>query len=176
MPMTAQAAPAIPHPLVTQSGGLLSVRQAAPEDEALLAEFFDHVSADDRRFRFFCAQDHVGHNQLAMMVGTDLFRVESFLAFDAAGVLLGHGMLACDGPLDTAEVAVSIRGDRRGQGIGWAMLDLLAEAPCQRGVRRVISIEDRDNHAAIALEREKGFTAHGIDDDPALVLLEKMLR
>jgi acetyltransferase len=162
--------------LVTRSGERLTVRQARPEDEALLAAFFDRVSAEERRFRFFCAQDHVGHDQIAPLVCTDHFRAESFLAFDSAGELVGHGLLACDNPLDTAEVAVSIRSDRRGQGIGWAMLDLLADAARQRGVRRVISIEDRDNHAAIALEREKGFTAQGIDGDPALVLLERLLR
>ena len=53
------------------------------------------------------------------------------------------------------------------------MLDLLAQEAEKRGLKRVISIEDRDNHAAIELEREKGFIAHGTEDDPHLVMLEK---
>ncbi|OZA55366.1 MAG: GNAT family N-acetyltransferase, partial [Sphingomonadales bacterium 39-62-4] len=68
---------------------------------------------------------------------------------------------------------VSIRADFRGRGVGWTMLDLIAEEARKRGLKRVISIEDRDNHSTIALEREKGFVAHGMDGDPRLVMLEK---
>ena len=42
--------------------------------------------------------------------------------------------------------------------------------------RRVIAIEDRENHAAIELEREKGFTPRAVEGDPTLVMLEKCLR
>ncbi|OYX90083.1 MAG: GNAT family N-acetyltransferase, partial [Novosphingobium sp. 35-62-5] len=49
----------------------------------------------------------------------------------------------------------------------------IAEEARKRGLKRVISIEDRDNHSTIALEREKGFVAHGMDGDPRLVMLEK---
>jgi len=160
----------------TRSGGRYRVRAAEPADEALLAAFFDRVTAEDRRFRFLCAQDHLGHEQLAPLVETDHFRAESFLAFDAQGQVAAAAMLACDNPLDTAEVAVSVRADKRGQGLGWAMLDLVSAEAGKRGVRRVISIENRENHAAIELEREKGFVARAIEGDPGLVLLEKMLR
>ena len=74
------------------------------------------------------------------------------------------------------EIAVSIRSDYKGKGVGWALLDFLAEEARTRGVRRVIAIESRDNHAAIELEREKGFTPEPFDDDPTLVVLSKTLR
>ena len=82
-------------------------------------------------------------------------------------------MLACDAQMYTGEIAISVRADYRGRGVGWTVLDLLASEAQRRGLKRVISIEDRDNHAAIELEREKGFTAHGVDGDPHLVMLEK---
>ncbi|MFD2579089.1 GNAT family N-acetyltransferase [Novosphingobium colocasiae] len=75
------------------------------------------------------------------------------------GEIVASALLACDGPLDTAEIAMSVCADHRGKGVGWAMLDFLAHQAQARGVRRVISIEDRDNHAAIELEREKGVRA-----------------
>lgn len=165
-----------PIEIATRTAERFAVRSARPEDEAVLAAFFDKVSAQDRRFRFFCAQDHVGHEQLAPLVQSDRFQTETFLAFDPAGQLVSAGTLACDTPPDTAEVAISVRADRRGQGLGWAMLDLLADQARQRGVRRVIAIEDRENHAAIELEREKGFVARGVEGDPTLVMLEKTLR
>lgn len=163
--------------LRTRSGAVLAVRPACAADEALLGEFFDRVSDTDRRFRFLTAHKHLTHEQLVPMVDVDHFRTESFVAFDeASGQVVGHAMLACDGPLDTGEVAIAVCQNWRGKGVGWALLDVLAVAAQRRGLRRVIAIEDRENHAAIELEREKGFVPHGVDGDPTLVMLEKTLR
>ncbi|MEQ1541617.1 MAG: GNAT family N-acetyltransferase [Novosphingobium sp.] len=163
--------------LPTRSGALLTVRPVTAADEALLEEFFDRVSDEDRRFRFLSPRKHVGHDQLAPMVEIDHVRTETWIAFDAAnGAVVGTAMLACDNSLDTGEVAVSVCQDWRGKGVGWALLDVVAKAAEHRGLRRVISIEDRENHAAIELEREKGFVPHGVDGDPTVVMLEKTFR
>ena len=163
--------------MTTRSGAVLAVRPVTGADEALLEEFFDRVSDEDRRFRFLSPRKHVGHDQLAPMVEIDHFRTETWIAFDkAGGAVVGTAMLACDNPLDTGEIAISVCQNWRGKGVGWALLDLLAGEAQRRGLRRVISIEDRDNHAAIDLEREKGFTAHGVDGDATLVMLEKCFR
>lgn len=163
--------------LETRSGIQLDVRPATERDEPALAALFDAVSDEDRRFRFLSAAEHVSHAQLDPLVHADHFRSESYLAFNHAdGSLVASALLACDGPLDTAEVAVSIRGDYRGKGIGWALLDLLAREAEGRGVRRVIAIEDRENHAAIELEREKGFMPEAVEGDPTLVILSRTFR
>lgn len=163
--------------LSTRTGLSLSVRPAAEGDEGVLGSFFDAVSDEDRRFRFLAASEHVSHEQLDPLLHADHFRSESFLAFDdATGELVASALLACDTDLDTGEIAVSIRSDYKGKGVGWALLDFLAGEAQERGVRRVISIESRDNHAAIELEREKGFTPEPFEDDRTLVLLSKTLR
>jgi acetyltransferase len=166
----------VPARLTTRSGVTLDVRPAEESDEPALSALFAEVSAEDRRFRFFSGA-RVGHSELDPLVHPDHFRTESYIASDAAtGEPVASALLACDNALDTAEVAVSIRRDRKGQGIGWAMLDLLADAARRRGVRRVISIEDRANHAAIELEREKGFALEACDADPSLVVLSRTFR
>ncbi len=163
--------------LTTRTGISLSVRPATEGDEAILGAFFDAVSDDDRRFRFLAASEHVSHEQLEPLLHADHFQSESFLAFDAeTSELVASALLACDAALDTGEMAISIRSDYKGKGVGWAMLDFLAGEARERGVRRVISIESRDNHAAIELEREKGFTPEPFDDEPTLVVLSKTLR
>ena len=163
--------------LSTRSGVALDVRSATEADEPALAAFFDKVSDEDRRFRFFTAGEHVSHEQLEPLIHTDHFRSDSFLAFDVAtGELVASALLACDGPLDTAEIAVSIRQDYRGKGVGWALLDFLGLQAERRGVRRVIAIEARENHAAIELEREKGFTPEPFEGEPTLVILSKTFR
>ena len=111
------------------------------------------------------------------MTHCDHFRTENFLAFAGdGGELVATAMPACDNPLDTCEIAVSVRRDWRGQGIGWALLDLIADEAAKRGRRRGISIEKRGNHAAIEPAREKGVVASAIEGDPTLVLLEQVLR
>ncbi|HEY6870769.1 MAG TPA: GNAT family N-acetyltransferase, partial [Novosphingobium sp.] len=144
--------------LTTRTGVTRAVRPATEADEPALATFFDAVSDEDRRFRFFAAAAHVSHEQLEPLIHADHFRSESYLAFDrTSGELVASGLLACDNALETAEIAVSVRRDRKGQGIGWAMLDHLANEARHRGARRAISIESRNNHAAIEVERDKGF-------------------
>ena len=163
--------------LSTRSGLQLNVRPATASDEAALATFFDQVSDEDRRFRFFSAAEHVSHDQLVPLISADHFKSESFLAFDAAtGVLAASALLASDAALDTAEIAVSIREDYKGKGVGWAMLDLLGREAQARGIRCVMAIESRDNHAAIELEREKGFTPSPMEGDPTMVILSKTFR
>ena len=163
--------------LTTRTGMVLAVRPAGEADEPALTAFFDRVSDEDRRFRFFTAAAHVSHDQLDPLIHADHRQSESFLAFDkASGELVASALLACDKALDTAEVAVSIASDRKGQGVGWALLDMLGREAQARGVRRVIAIEDRANHAAIELEREKGFTPEAFDGDPTLVVLSKVFR
>ena len=160
--------------LATRSGVALAVRPATPADERALHALFDKVSDEDRRFRFFTAGEHVSLEQLQPLIEVDHFTSESFLAFDkASGELVASALLACDDRLDTGEIAVSIRSDYRNRGVGWALLDFLGQEAQMRGVRRVIAIESRDNHAAIELEREKGFTPEEFDGDPTLVILSR---
>ncbi|MBA15362.1 MAG: GNAT family N-acetyltransferase [Sphingomonas sp.] len=159
--------------LTTRTGLVIEVRAATESDEAALETLFESVSPDDRRFRFLSARDHIGRDQLAAMTRVDHWRTESFLVFDkATGELVATAMLACDNAMDTAEVAISIRSDRKGRGIGWTMLAFLVEEAMRRGVKRLMSIEARENHSAIELEREMGFTARVDNDDPTLMVLE----
>ena len=71
------------------------------------------------------------------------------------------------------EVAISILPELKGKGIGWTLLDHMAQEARHWGIKKLQSIESRDNHAAISLEREMGFTARAVEGDPALMLLER---
>lgn len=158
--------------LPTRSGLAIDVRTVRPDDAALLTEFFDHVSNEDRRFRFFTAAPHLQPHQAAALIEVDHQKTESYLAFTAEGQLVASAMLACDDGMETAEVAISIRADRKGQGIGWSLLNYVSAEAKARGVKRLQSIENRENHLAIELEREMGFVAREVEGDPSVVLLE----
>ncbi|WP_375394659.1 GNAT family N-acetyltransferase [uncultured Sphingomonas sp.] len=162
--------------LVTRSGYAFHVRPASPNDEAALAEFFTHVDKEDLRFRFLSAIQKVGHDQLKALVMVDHQRTENFLAIEPeTGLIVATAMLAADETLTNAEVAVAIRADFKRGGISWTLLDHVARFAVSKGIRTVESMESRDNHEAIELERERGWTASACPGDPTVMVLRKKI-
>ena len=84
-------------------------------------------------------------------------------------------MLACDADMKTGEVAIAIREDYKGKGVSWALLAHVAATAEARGLTTLQSIESRDHHAAIDMEREMGFVAVPYPEDPTLVLVQRKL-
>ncbi|MDT9599001.1 GNAT family N-acetyltransferase [Sphingosinicella rhizophila] len=162
--------------LTTLSDLRLNVRPTSPDDEALLVEFFTHVAPDDVRFRFLTPMKEVRHDQLKTLLDVDHSNTENFLAFDESGkTLVATAMLAAEPSLERAEVAIAIRSDFKHRGIGWVLLQYVADQAAQRGIKTLESIECRDNREAIALETEMGFTATTCPGDATLVLVRKDL-
>ena len=162
--------------LTTSHGVKLLVRRVRPDDEAGLADLFEHVLAEDLKFRFLSPLKHVGRDLLARLVGVDHIWDENFLAIaEDGGTLLASAMLVSTSDSGEGEVAIAVRSDHRHKGVGWTMLNYLADVGERKGLRSIISYESADNRETIDLEREMGFTAHSCADDASLVLLRKAL-
>lgn len=162
--------------LTTRSGFVFNVRPAQASDETALARFFAQVTPDDLRFRFLSGISHVSHESLVAMTAVDHRQTENFLAFvDGGAEIIATAMLACDAAMDTGEVAIVILPGFKGKGVSWDMLKLVAAYAEAKGVRILQSIESRQNHAAIDMEREMGFVATAYPHDPTLVLLQRTL-
>jgi GNAT superfamily N-acetyltransferase len=162
------------HQLVTRSGVTLHVRRAQAEDAPALAEFFHQVTPEDLRFRFLTSVREVGADRLAMMTAPDP-HTDSLLALNAAGELLATALLVGDAEGRRGEVAVTLRSDHKALGIGWSLLEHLVTLARERGYQVVESLEDRQNRSAISLEREMGFSAIPVEDDPTLLIIRREL-
>lgn len=161
-------------PLTTRTGFRFDVRPSTAADREAVGAFFDQVSDEDRRFRFLSAVQHLTAAQIDDMTDDAPDRHVTFLGFcPDNGDLIAAATLGTDPQHEIGEVAISIRADHKGRGIGWTLLDHVAEQARGQGIRKLQSIESRENHAAILLEKEKGFSASAVDGDPTLVLLEK---
>lgn len=162
--------------LVTRNGLRLNVRSAAAEDEQALAQLFREASAEDLRFRFLNSVKRVAPALVHSLAEVDHQRTENLLAFDAAdGRLAATAMIAADERLEDAEVAILVRSDLKGHGVGWAMLGHACDYAKERGFKRVHTVELADNRSAIALEEEMGFTARPYAEDMSLTVLTKLL-
>lgn len=158
--------------LTTRSGYVFRVRPADAGDEAGLSEFFTHVTREDLRFRFLSGIKEVGRDQIERMTHVDHRGTENFLAFDGLhGTMVATGMLAADPKLETAEVAIAIHKDFKHRGIGWTLLDHVTRFARSRGIKTIESMESRDNHQAIELEREMGFSLLPCNGDPSSVIV-----
>ena len=158
--------------LTARTGFEFEVRPAHPSDEPALAEFFTHVEKDDLRFRFLSGLSTVGHHLLAMMTDVDHERTENILAFDADGkTIIASAMLATDADGKRAEVAMAIREDYKLKGISWTLLEHITHIAKAKGIKTLESIEARDHHEAIEMEREMGFKAFALPGDATLMVL-----
>lgn len=162
--------------LVTRSGLKLNVRSASLDDQEAVVDFFGRVTPEDLRFRFLSSLKTVGSVLAHELVEVDHVVTENLLAFDPKdGSLVATVMVAADEEADGAEVAVAVRSDLKGQGIGWAMLAHACDYAKARGIKRLHTVEWADNRPAISLEQEMGFTARPCSDDMSLTILTKDL-
>ena len=162
--------------LTTRTGFRFNVRSVRPTDEATIAEFFTHVTSDDLRFRFLSGLNEVGHDRIVALATVDHQQTENFLAFDEHGsTMIATGMLACDPGLERGEVAITVHKDYKHRGVAWELLTHIARFAEAKGVKVLESIESHENHAAIELEREMGFTAEAYEGDATLVLVSRKL-
>lgn len=162
--------------VVTRDGLALTLRPVSPADARAVQEFFDGLAPDDMRFRFLSGMKHLSADQLAAMVDIDHRHREHLLAYEGGSSRpVASLMIAADEHMEVAEVAIAVDPAYKDRGIGWALLRHATQLARERGIRRLQSIESRENHKAIEVERTLGFTARDYGD-ATLVLLEAELR
>lgn len=110
-----------------KDGSAVFVRPVRPEDEPAFAEFFSKTSDEDLRLRFFSYVRDFSHKFIARLTQIDYARDMAFGAFDASGELIGVVRLHADAERETGEYAILLRSDLKGQGLGWALMQLVIE-------------------------------------------------
>ena len=159
--------------IVTRDGAEIMLRPVTADDAALLNRFFDGLAPDDMRFRFLSAQPHLSGAQLAAMIDVDHRHREHLLAFESnRNELVASLLIAADDKFEVAEVAIAILPAYKGRGVGWSLLNHAVDLAKKRGVKRLRSIESRDNREAIDVERTLGFRSSDSEGDATLALLE----
>ena len=142
-------------------GGTVLLRPIRPEDAPQHAAFFAALTPEDVRFRMFASMQALPPAQLARWTQIDYDREMAFIATrpGAAGPeTLGVARAVADPDNITAEFAVVVRSDLKGQGLGALLMDKLLRYCRARGTQQVVGEALPDNQRMLELARRLGFT------------------
>ena len=151
-------------------GRHMFVRPVRPEDEALFLEFFNQVTEEDLRLRFFSAVRHFSHEFIARLTQLDYARSIALVALDPDdGSMLGAVRLLADANYESGEYGILVRSDLKGHGIGWRLMQIMIEYAGSIGLKRVEGQVLRENVTMLAMCRHLGFRVRPDKDDPAVM-------
>ncbi|ADZ71922.1 bifunctional acetate--CoA ligase family protein/GNAT family N-acetyltransferase [Polymorphum gilvum] len=158
--------------LTLKDGWKVFVRPVRPEDEALFKTFFEAVSPQDLRLRFFAPVKDFSHKFLSRLTQLDYARAMAFAAIEpASGAMLGAVRLHADPDHKTGEYAVMVRSDLKGRGLGWALMKLIIRYARADGIGTIKGEVLKENTGMLAMCEALGFTIATSPDDPAVALV-----
>jgi acetyltransferase len=161
--------------VTTRSGMALNIRSVSPSDREELLAFLNSVSPADLRFRFLSAVKPSA-SLARILTDVDHRTAESLVAFDAADGSIAASAMIAQSEESGAEIAVLVRSDLTGHGIGWKMLEEASRYAQARGYDIAQCVESSSNLRAIEVEREQGFEARPYSGSADITILTKDLR
>ena len=155
----------------TLGGRQVLLRPIRPEDEPQHHEFISRLEPEDIRFRFFSSVRDLPHSQMARFTQIDFEREMAFIATapnpedgrDDEPETLGVVRVVTDPDNETAEFAIVVRSDMKGQGFGAALLDKMIAYCRARGTGQLVGQVMAQNHAMLGLAESRGFRQRHAD-------------
>jgi acetyltransferase len=152
-----------------KDGSTIRVRPVLPEDEPLYVSFFNQVTPEDLRLRFFAPVKDFSHGFIARLTQLDYARAIALAAIDpATGALMGVVRLHADANHEEGEYAILLRSDLKGRGLGWRLMQLMIAYAKADGLKRISGQILRENSTMLSMVAALGFTASADPDDPDL--------
>lgn len=158
--------------LTLKGGRQVFVRPVRPEDEALYQDFFDALSPEDLRLRFFAPVKEFSHTFIARLVQLDYARAMAFAALDPQnGQILGVVRLHADPDHLTGEYAIIVRSALKGLGLGWALMQFIIRYAAADGIETIKGEVLKENSGMLAMCEALGFSIRPSPDDDAIAVV-----
>ncbi len=141
--------------VVLRDGATAHLRPIAPDDADRLVAFYDRVSDESKYFRFFVPYPRLSERDIARFTDVDHDARVGLI------VLSGEDMIAV-GRYDridatSAEVAFLVEDAHQGRGLGSVLLEHLAAAARERGVRRFVAEVLPANRRMLTVFQDAGY-------------------
>ncbi len=148
-------------------GERLIIRPIRPEDAAQHGLFFQRLSPEDIRYRFFTAMRELSPEMTARLTQIDYDREMAFVAIRAAtGETVGVARLVVEPDGATGEFAVIVQPDVKGKGLASRLMRRLIDWARARGMQAVVGQVLADNAPMLAFMRHLGFSLRRLPEEP----------
>jgi acetyltransferase len=149
------------------------LRAVRPTDGPALQHFFDRLTPEDIRLRFFAPLRELPAGHLERLLHFDPERELALVLARTggadAGEVLAVARIACNhDDRKRAEFAITVRSDLQGQRIGPYLLRQLIEFARERGVREIYGDILSENTAMTAVVEDLGFRVEPLEETTAI--------
>ncbi len=152
-----------------KDGRHVTLRPIRPEDEPAHYEFLEHVSAEDKRLRFFGNVGMLPRQEMHKLCQIDYDREMAIIATGPADgtedVTLGVVRAITDPENLVAEFAILLRSDIKRKGLGRMLMEKIIRYCRSRGTKRIVGQALMENKGMVALARAVGFDVKKNYDD-----------
>lgn len=154
--------------VLLRDGQTAHLRPIRPEDRQLLVEFYEGVSEQSKYMRFFAPMPRLSERDLDRFTQVDhrervafvLTVAQRMIAVGRYDALEGHGAQPGD-----CEVAFLVQDEHHGRGIAQLLLEHLAQAGRERGMKRFVAEVLPENHRMLGVFRDAGYELVGGFED-----------
>lgn len=154
--------------VLLRDGHTAHLRPIRPDDRDRLIEFYDLVSDQSKYYRFFAPMPKLSDRDLNRFTHVDHVNRVAFVV-TVADKILGVGRYdALDGPGTTAgdaEVAFLVQDKHHGRGIAQLILEHLAQAGREHGIKRFVAEVLPENMKMLSVFRDAGYKLAGGYED-----------
>jgi acetyltransferase len=152
----------------TAGGETLLIRPIRPEDAEAHGAFFQRLSPEDIRYRFFSPMRALAAEQMARMTQVDYQREIAFIAArQTTGETVAVARLVRELDENSSEFAIIAQPDMKGKGLASHLMRRLIDWARGQGMTEIIGQILADNAPMLAFVRHLGFSLHRLpgEDD-----------
>jgi acyl-CoA synthetase (NDP forming)/ribosomal protein S18 acetylase RimI-like enzyme len=160
--------------VLLRDGHAAHLRPITGDDEQLLVDFYEQVSAESKYLRFFAPMPKLSERDVQRFTHVDHSERVAFV-LTVGGKMIAVGRfdripLEHTNGVPEAEVAFLVQDAHQGRGIAQLLLEHLAQAGRERGIARFVAEVLPENQRMIQIFREAGYQVAGGFEDGVMRL------
>jgi len=150
-----------------RNGQEILLRPIKPEDEPMWLEWFQSLSEESIRYRFFQMLKDTPHEVRVRYCNVDYDREVAMVAViveNGKRKILGVTRLSIESDGKHGEMAFIVSDYWQGLGLGTKLVDYTLDIAKEQGVQGVYAIMLQDNYRALSLTKKMGFKIEYLND------------